>query len=43
MGDAENPFCAAARGEIPAPPAAALLGWKAQGLAEHRSEKAAPG
>ena len=28
MRDGENPFWAAARGEIPPPPAAALLGWK---------------
>jgi uncharacterized protein (TIGR00369 family) len=28
MGDGESPFWAAARGEIPPPPAAKLLGWK---------------
>ncbi len=28
MGDAESPFWAAARGDIPPPPAAKLLGWK---------------
>lgn len=28
MGDGESPFWAAARGEIPPPPAARLLGWK---------------
>lgn len=28
MGDGENPFWAAARGEIDPPPAAKLLGWK---------------
>lgn len=28
MGVGENPFWAAARGEIPPPPAAKLLGWK---------------
>ena len=28
MGDGEIPFWAAARGEIPPPPAAKLLGWK---------------
>jgi uncharacterized protein (TIGR00369 family) len=28
MSDAENPFWAALRGEIPPPPAAKLLGWK---------------
>ena len=29
MSDAESPFWAVARGEIPPPPAAKLLGWKA--------------
>jgi uncharacterized protein (TIGR00369 family) len=28
MSDGESPFWAAARGEIPPPPAAKLLGWK---------------
>jgi uncharacterized protein (TIGR00369 family) len=28
MNDGESPFWAAARGEIPPPPAAKLLGWK---------------
>ena len=28
MSDGENPFWAAARGEIPGPPCAKLLGWK---------------
>jgi uncharacterized protein (TIGR00369 family) len=28
MGEPESPFWAAARGEIPPPPAARLLGWK---------------
>lgn len=28
MSDGESPFWAAARGEIPPPPAARLLGWK---------------
>jgi uncharacterized protein (TIGR00369 family) len=28
MADGESPFWAAARGEIPPPPAAKLLGWK---------------